>query len=55
MNYLSTTVTPQNVVAKVTKLSNITSFESLVNLQKMNKVLVLNKLQDPGNIGTIYV
>ncbi|RIV16239.1 TrmH family RNA methyltransferase [Mycoplasmopsis gallopavonis] len=53
MNYLSTTVTPQNVVAKVTKLSNITSFESLVNLQKMNKVLVLNKLQDPGNIGTI--
>lgn len=42
---LSTTQTPQNIIA-ICKIQNL-------NI-KANKIIALNKLQDPGNIGTIF-
>lgn len=44
LSYLSTTITPQKILAKVRK----PTFN-----QKVNKIIALNNLQDPGNVGTI--
>ncbi|UUD36225.1 RNA methyltransferase [Mycoplasmopsis citelli] len=45
IEYLSSTQNPQNIVAKC---------KFIKAKSKINKLLILNNLQDPGNIGTIF-
>ncbi|WP_036463923.1 TrmH family RNA methyltransferase [Mycoplasmopsis sturni] len=45
IKYLSTTKTPQKIIAKAKFKDHHNNF---------NRVVILNKLQDPGNVGTIF-
>lgn len=45
IEYLSETITPQSVIALCDK--------TLLKNTRLNKVIALNNLQDPGNVGTI--
>ncbi|WP_036452079.1 TrmH family RNA methyltransferase [Mycoplasma buteonis] len=45
LKYLSSTVTPQSIIGVVQKRKN--------QIKPIHKVVALNNLQDPGNVGTI--
>lgn len=51
-SYLSDTETPQGVLVVIDKKEN--KFENLIkNIKNLEKVIVLDKVQDAGNMGTI--